>query len=213
MNLKYEKKKERFEMILEPFQAITQLSLIAFCPIGTKLSISNNILYIQQPYYTQFIIRNYYSDKKEDLIYLFTVIKRFHKFYSFLKDKSNKMNDLFTLLIKYSKIGIDKLIKTYSDSEMNHLTQTLRMYKSLLDKPEAFNDTIYSDDENDNNIDTIFEGLVNLYESNIYIIILNIFKLLEKNPNDYINYINSIDNVMSPININIKNWINDKIVL
>jgi hypothetical protein len=213
-NLKYEKKKERFEMILEPFQAITQIALLAYCPIGTKISITNNILYIQQPSYTQPFIRNYNSDKKEDLIYLFTVIKRFHKFYGFLKEKGNKMTELFNTLVENSKIGIDNLVKTYSDSETNHLTQTLRMYKSLLDKPDAFMDNFYDENENENeSIDNIFEGLVNLYDNNIYIIILNLFRLLQKNPNDYITYINATESVMSPININIKNWINDKIVL
>lgn len=214
-NFKYEKKKERFEMILEPLQAIIQIALLSYCPLGTKISISNNILYIQQPGYTQFIIRNYNYDKKEDLIYLFTVIKRFHKFYGFLNDNNNnKMKELFNLLIVNSKLGIDNLVKTYSDSETNHLTQTLRMYKSLLDKPEAFIDGICDNINNDNeSIDNVFEGLVNLYNKNIYIIILNIFRLLEENPNDYIYYINAIECIMNPINIKIKNWINDKIVL
>ena len=41
---KADKKKERFDIILEPLQAITQLSLLAFCPYGSKLTISNNLL-------------------------------------------------------------------------------------------------------------------------------------------------------------------------
>ena len=40
-------KKERFDMILEPLQSIIQLALISYCPIGSKLSIVNNILQIQ----------------------------------------------------------------------------------------------------------------------------------------------------------------------
>ena len=35
-----DKRKERFETILEPLQAITQLALLAFCPKGSKLSIT-----------------------------------------------------------------------------------------------------------------------------------------------------------------------------
>ena len=34
--LKSDKKKERFDIILEPLQALTQLSAMAFCPIGSK---------------------------------------------------------------------------------------------------------------------------------------------------------------------------------
>ena len=45
--LKTDKKKERFDIILEPLQSITQLALMAFCPCGSKLTISNNLLFIQ----------------------------------------------------------------------------------------------------------------------------------------------------------------------
>ena len=145
-----DRSKERFEMILEPLQAMTQLALLSFYPVGTKVSISENVLHIQEPSWSQGVRRSYNSDKKEDLIYLFTVIKRFHKFYGFLKEKGNKMTELFNTLVENSKIGIDNLVKTYSDSETNHLTQTLRMYKSLLDKPDAFMDNFYDENENEN---------------------------------------------------------------
>ena len=39
--IKGERKKERFDIILEPLQAVTQLALISFCPKGSKLTISN----------------------------------------------------------------------------------------------------------------------------------------------------------------------------
>ena len=34
--------KEKHDMILEPFQVMTQLALLSFSPIGTKISISSN---------------------------------------------------------------------------------------------------------------------------------------------------------------------------
>ena len=40
------KNKERFEYILEPLQAMVQLGILGYCPVGTKLCIQNNILYI-----------------------------------------------------------------------------------------------------------------------------------------------------------------------
>ena len=81
-----DKNKERFEMILEPFQAIVQLAMLSYCPIGSKLSISDNILYIQSPGWSQSILRSYNSDKHDDLVYLFSVIKRFHLFYGDMKE-------------------------------------------------------------------------------------------------------------------------------
>ena len=41
------KRKERFEIILEPLQAMIQISFLGFYPIGSKLNIHNNLLYIQ----------------------------------------------------------------------------------------------------------------------------------------------------------------------
>ena len=74
-------KKERFEIILEPLQAILQLALLSFNPIDSKLTINNNILYIQNPAWSQGVVRSYYHDSKNDLFYLFNVFIRFNKFY------------------------------------------------------------------------------------------------------------------------------------
>jgi hypothetical protein len=181
-------KKERFDMILEPLQSITQLALLSFYPVGTKLSISNNILFIQQPAWNQSDDRSYYYDTKDDIIYLFNVIKRFHQFYFFLNKNTNKnYNELFEILIIMCKKGLDKLIQTYSKNDHVNLTQTLKMYKSLLDKPQAF-----IDNDDNNNIDTIFINITKLYNKSHFIIILNILKLLNDDPTHYIEYSNSL---------------------
>ena len=203
-------KKERLDMILEPFQAVIQLALLSLYPIGTKLSILNNILYIQEPGWNQGVVRSYYYDKKDDLIYLFSVIKRFHQFYIFLKNSTNKnYNELFDLLINMCKSGLDKLIQTYSKSEHGNLTQTLKMYKSLLDAPDAF--TKHTDAD-DNNIDNIFVKITKLYKTSHFIIILNMLKLLNENSSDYQDYSNSLSYLTKPTNIKIKKWISDNIV-
>ena len=41
--------KEKIDMILEPLQVLIQLAILSFLPIGTKMSISENILKLQQP--------------------------------------------------------------------------------------------------------------------------------------------------------------------
>ena len=73
--------KERSDMILEPLQVMIQLSLVSKCPIGTKVSVSDNILQIQQPYLYQGIFRWWQADNKDDLYYLFHAVRRFHKWY------------------------------------------------------------------------------------------------------------------------------------
>jgi hypothetical protein len=139
--VKNKKKKERFETILEPLQAILQIGYLSFTPIGTKLTIHNNILQIQHPNYSQPVIRWYNNDTQEDLFYLFNIFYRFKKFYFFLNDglanKNEKANSnnkkLYALLIELAKNGIANLIRTYSQTEKIHILHTLQMYKNILE--------------------------------------------------------------------------------
>ena len=142
------RKKERFETILEPLQAILQIGYLSFAPIGTKLTIHNNILQIQIPNYSQPVIRWYNNDTQEDLFYLFNIFYRFKKFYHFLNDsKSNPENKkLYDLLIELAKIGIGNLIRTYSQTDKIHILHTLQMYKTILEsdgKGQKSNELLY----------------------------------------------------------------------
>ena len=124
------KKKERFETILEPLQALIQIALLSYYPIGTKLTIQNNILYIQAPSYGQSVTRWYNNDTQEDLFYLFNIFCRFKKFYI---DVKTEHAQLFTLLIDMAKNGISNLIRTYNQTDKTHVLHTLQMYKNMLD--------------------------------------------------------------------------------
>ena len=129
------RKKERFETILEPLQAILQIALLAFYPVGTKLTIQNNIMTLQPPNYSQSMARWYNNDTKEDLYFLFNVFHRFKKFYAHYKTDSagSVQHRLYALLIDMSKTGINKLIRTYGQTDKPHILQTLTMYKFILD--------------------------------------------------------------------------------
>ncbi len=130
------KKREKLDFILEPLQAMLQLSMLAFCPVGSKLTINDNLLSIQLPGLSQGIIRYFNDDTKEDLYYLFNVFMRFVTYYSAMKQERTA---LFNLLITLSKAGLTKLIATYTDSNKINVLHTLKMYKVMLDKPDFFN--------------------------------------------------------------------------
>jgi len=206
-----DKSKERFEMILEPFQAITQLALLSYCPQGSKLSISDNILCIQGPGWTQSVLRSYNSDKHDDLVYLFAVIKRFHSFYKFLNTDDNVDNrELFTRLVNRSKVGLERLIQTYSKAVGDHLSQTLSMYIQLLDRPDSFKQPEVSEDQV--KIDDVFINITNLYCQDNFTIILSNMRLIEKNTGDYNHYMASINNSIHGVNQQIKKWMSDNIM-
>ena len=54
-------------MILEPLQSMIQLALLSLCPIGTKLTIHDNIVSLHYPTLIQPLARWYHSDRKDDL--------------------------------------------------------------------------------------------------------------------------------------------------
>jgi len=211
-----EKKKERFETILEPLQAITQLALLSFCPKGTKLSISNNLLYVQPPTWTQGLFRSYNHDARDDLYFLFNVIRRFNKFYTTSDIGSTKKGGLlFHKLIELSKNGIDKLIQTYSDSDKNALLHTLRMYRTMLEKPEVFEkEANKADDHPDekSSIDDIFIEITKIYKPHHIDLINNAILLIVENPENYETYLTGLNIMLDPIQSQINKWISDNIV-
>ena len=207
--LKKEKKKERFDIILEPLQAITQLALLSFCQKGSKLSIANNLLVIQQPGWGQGIWRSYNHDGKEDLFFLFNAIVRFNHFYAFLQKEPDDYCDLFDLLILLSKRGIDKLLQTYANVDQPALLHTLQLYRTLLDKPTLFHEP---EGTGASKIDNVFIGIRDLYVSHEYIILYQTLLLLEKNPDKSETYIQGLTILLSPVYEKIQKWIVENIV-
>jgi hypothetical protein len=225
--MKRDKKKERFDIILEPLQAITQLALLSVCPKGSKLTISNNLLSIQQPGWFQGLLRSYNQDMKEDLFFLFNAIIRFNRFYDYLKNELEEYCDLYDLLIQMSKRGIDKLVQTYATTEQPALLHTLQLYRLLLEKPMLvtdneeneinkrhgiYNNTSSIDKDKPNHIDDIFIGIRSLYSSQEFIILYQTLLLLEKNPEHHETYIQGINTLFTPTYDKIQKWICNNIV-
>ena len=211
-----EKRKERFETILEPLQAITQLAMLAFCPKGSKLSISNNLLYVQTPTWSQGLLRSYNHDARDDLYFLFSVIRRFNKFYKTSEiGRSRTGNRLFLKLIELSKVGIDNLIQTYSNSDKNALLHTLRMYRTMLDKPDVFENDVRdcSDQEDEkSSIDDIFINITKIYKSYHIEMIYNTILATVDNPENSETYISGLNMILEPIHGLINKWICENIV-
>ena len=281
------KPKERFETILEPLQAVLQIGLLSFYPIGSKLAIHNNILTVQGPGYTQQVRRWYNNDKKEDVFYLYNVFSRFHKFYKHVLDDAGtgtgtgtgtgENRKLFLLLIDLAKGGINNLTRTYNQTDKIHILHTLQMYKGMLDNPELVRrlggggvggsvggvsstaivavDADHDDDEElmprqfplkvrgasasassppmrplvspatgaagssvpidslaDNNVDTIFIKITDLYSQEDYTIIYHTLIKIQNDAQYYTNYIDGLNKILEPANIRIKKWIDDNIV-
>lgn len=266
--------KERVETILEPLQGIIQLALLGHCPINSKLSIEKNILHVQLPYIHQGVLRWYNNDNKQDLVYIFNIIKRFKLFYT---NTLSKHPELYKILIRNASKGLVKLQKTYESTQNVTLVQTLKMYNSILLGKIDFNSLehgnveqtsscVYtigsennqkqklSSDSNDDdnhsfcsidsdtylldnntdipdnqstkttstqhthetlhavnvtkpNIETIFSEITRLYPEELFIIVYNVFLMIEHKDIVYSNAIHIISNLFAKYNLRIHEWI------
>lgn len=232
------RKKERFETILEPLQAILQIALLSFYPVGTKLTIQNNILTLQPPTYSQSMLRWYNNDTKEDLYFLFNVFHRFKKFYAHYKhDDGSVQHRLHVLLNELAKTGINKLIRTYGQTDKPHILQTLTMYKYILDdqlspdimtlqtnsltaqtnaKPYKMKPVLNDDDaavtNANNTVDDIFVTIVDIYTPELQHIIYNTLIMMRDNDSNYQAYAEGLNKILEPTCIQLKKWIDEHIV-
>jgi len=192
--------KEKHDMILEPLQVMVQLALLSFSPIGTKISINNNILTLQFPTISQGIKRWYNGDSKNDLYYLFHAVRRFYKWYY------NQNTILFTFILTLAKKGIESLINTYKHIENDSTIHILIMYKALLETKEVLKDDYCE-------IDKVFSSISELYDKKTLNIIFNILQLIQKETSGEYqgNYIKGLQTVLIPINTKIHNWIQNNL--
>ena len=191
-------------MILEPLQVMIQLSLVSFCPVGTKVSISNNILHIQKPTMSQGVVRWWYGDNKDDLYYLFHAIRRYYLWYK--KDD----NPIYAYILKNAIKGIDALINTYKNTKLTTITTTLQMYKNILDLE---NEELFKTEDAAVNLDSVFQNITNIYEKRILIVVYNILKSMENEDNErnMDSYFEATHSFLSPTNLKIQQWIRDKL--
>jgi len=201
------KPKDKFNMILEPLQSMCQLAILGTKPIGSKLTISNNILSIQEPSFIQPVSRWYNADKKDDIYFLFQVIKRFIKWYN--PENKNKIitKELYDLITKMAQLGLDKLIQTYTGTDNNSIVEVIHMYKNILENQSIKDFEKSSSDQI--NIDEVFEKILIIYDDKILSIIINILFLInsEENLEFVSSYANGFNQIMCKTNGLIQNWI------
>jgi hypothetical protein len=212
------KPKDKVDMILEPLQSMIQLALLSTCPIGTKLHIQENILYLQTPNLIQPVARWYHSDKKDDLYFLYSVIKRFIKWYHPSNNKKSPLSmELYQLISTMGMDGLTILFKTYSSCQSTSVIQVIQMYKNLL---EFNNDKILMDEylvseANKINIDEVFERIISIYDKTILQIVYHTLIMIrqEEIPDNQYDMISGLNIILSKYNKLITDWIKVNLVL
>lgn len=199
--------KEKQNMILEPLHVMIQLSLLASCPIGTKISVSNNTLHIQKPYIMQGLVRWWNEDSKDDLYYLYHAIRRFYIWYK------AKDDTIYNYILSRALKGLERLVETYNDAKHTSITTTLSLYKNIL---QLNSDELFKTSKTDVlNIDKVFQKITSLYDNKSLMVIYNILQKIanETNTANIENYDKALTYFLMPTNIVIRNWIMKNLVV
>lgn len=201
------KDKERADLILEPLQVMIQLALLAHSPIGTKISVSNNILSIQSPAWNQGVYRWWNNDNKDDLYYLFHAIRRYYKWYK------SQNNDIYNFILESAIKGIDKLIQTYKHTDKLSIQHTLSLYKNVLDLET---EQLFKDEtEQTLKMDDVFKSIIGVYDKKLILVVYNILRLIEEEENsnhkDYMG--DSLTVLLTPLNEKIRSWIQENLAI
>jgi len=215
----HSRQKDKIDTILEPLQAMIQLTLLGICPIGTKLRIQENILYVQPHSLMQPLSRWYNTDKKDDLYFLYSVIKRYIRWYNPTSNKKSPLSvELYQLITAMAIEGLNQLFKTYSSCDANTVIHVIQMYKNLL---EYNNDKILVDEyivdveKNKVNIDEVFERIISVYDPNILQVVYHTLLLIkqENDGNIQTHNINGLNSILIKYNTAIKEWIKLNLIL
>lgn len=99
--------------ILDPLSVILKLFIYSYKPIGTKISIHNNRLYIQEPGIFQGTVRVFFGDCKNDInIIMFPILYACVKYLT--KDSKVKFYNIFERV----SISFDTMKETYNGHEI-----------------------------------------------------------------------------------------------
>jgi hypothetical protein len=115
--------------VVDPLKTIIKLSILSCKPIGTKLAIMDNTIYIQEPGVFQGITRKYFKCRKSDLHYLYNPI--YYACRTFMNEEYVKQQPRIVRLFERAILGLQKLKETYRDCSI--IQHSLNHYISLVE--------------------------------------------------------------------------------
>ena len=130
--------------LLDPLSVIIKLAIIGNKPVGTKILIKNNILYLQEPGMFQSITRIIYNTNKTDLQYMYNPIQIACT--AFLSEESIKKTSRIKNLFVCAQNGLKKLMETYKSCSI--ITLCLNYYYAIITNhvEQKYNDSIFYKD-------------------------------------------------------------------
>ena len=173
--------------ILDPMSCLCKLGLLAYYPLGTKISITNNIITFQEPDNIQWVKRTYNGDGKNDISILYNPILKAIRWYIILKqnDKNDISLKAVTNIIKYGLQGLEKLEYTYNFGIVTLAIKFIKLNLRLcIEKKMDLEQFIILNEleEEDNVIN--YSKIQQIWKKDKIELISQQFNLLQQNKND-----------------------------
>ena len=188
--------------ILDPLSVIIKLAILSNKPVGTKICITKNIIFLQEPGPFQSICRYIFSTNKTDIQYLYNPIELACQTY--LSKTSIQQNPKLKELFKCAQNGIVRLSETYKTCSIIRLC--LNYDSTLIDNhlQEIYNDSLFKKD----NISPLYTSditasLVKLWTQDRIKIILNLTTFLISDENASAN-VKSVETIMVDIDTQVQ---------
>jgi len=185
--------------ILDPLSTIIKLAIISNKPVGTKICIDQNIIYIQEPGPFQAFCRYIFNSNKTDIQYIYNPIE--FACQKYLTKQMTQQNQKIKCLFKCAQNGLIKLMDTYKTCSVMRIC--LNYYYSLISNylEEKNNDTLFRKD----NLtafytDELLAKLGKIWTPDKINIVLNLTSYLSSNEAD----VKSLETIMDGVDKTIR---------
>jgi hypothetical protein len=130
--------------LLDPLSVIIKLAIIGNKPIGTKVLIQNNVIYLQEPGPFQALCRLIYKSNKTDLQYIYNPIHIACE--TFLSKEAVQKTPRLKNLFICAQNGLKKLTDTYKNCSI--ISLCLNYYYAIITNhvEQKYNDSIFYKD-------------------------------------------------------------------
>jgi hypothetical protein len=185
--------------ILDPLSIIIKLAIIGNKPIGTKILIQNNVIYLQEPGPFQALCRYMFNTNKTDLQYMYNPIQIACQ--TFLTKENIQKTTRIKSLFLCAQIGIEKLKETYKSCSM--ICLCLNYYHTIITNSveQIYNDTIFRKDTMSSlYTKDVIDQLNTQWTQEKIKVILDLITFLT-NDKMAINNVKSLENIMDNIDI------------
>ena len=188
---------DQHSFVLDPLSVIIKLAILSNKPVGTKVCINKNIIYLQIPGLFQAFCRYMYKTNKTDLQYLYNPIELACQKY--LSKAAIAEHPKLKELFKCAQNGVVKLIETYKNSSIMRLC--LNYYYTLISNylEEKYNETLFRKDNMTSFYTTeLIESFNKLWTQDRIKIVLNLTTYLIDNEHADLD-VKSLENIMDNI--------------